>query len=493
VLIGVLSLASAARAADRVYWANNTAGISFANLDGSGGGDLSTMGASLSNPDGLAIDPSTGKIYWANGGGGISFANLDGSGGGDLSTSGATVSSPEGVVVDPATGRIYWANGNGKISYANLNDTGGGGDLNTLGATPNAPEGVAIDEVHGRIYWGNVNSNTISFANLDNSGGGNLTITGTRPNVPVGLAIDPTGGKIYWANSGGGTGSIGFANLDGGGGGILNTSGATVNSPAGVAIDPTAGRVYWANVDVAISAPGISYANLNDTGGGGDLPATGATVSEPNFPALLETPSSASAPVIGGGSSTGTQMSCSQGSWGSDLLGAFLYRAPRSFAYQWTLNGADIAGATSSSFTASSPGSYGCSVTATNAAGSATQTSASHAVATPLGLTTVGQSHRRWREGNALPHVASATRPPIGTTFRFTVNESASVRFVFKQRGRKRGALSFSVGSGAHKLRFQGGISKHKRLKPGRYTLTITATNAAGRRASARLKFTIVR
>jgi hypothetical protein len=56
-----------------------------------------------------------------------------------------------------------------------------------------------------------------------------------------------------------------------------------------------------------------------------------------------------------------------------------------------------------------------------------------------------------------------------------------------------RGALSFSVGAGAHKLRFQGRISKHKRLLLGRYTLIITATNAAGQHATARLTFTIVR
>jgi hypothetical protein len=35
-------------------------------------------------------------------------------------------------------------------------------------------------------------------------------------------------------------------------------------------------------------------------------------------------------------------------------------------------------------------------------------------------------------------------------------------------------------------------MSRHKKLPPGRYTLTITATNAAGQRATATLKFTIL-
>jgi hypothetical protein len=109
-----------------------------------------------------------------------------------------------------------------------------------------------------------------------------------------------------------------------------------------------------------------------------------------------------------------------------------------------------------------------------------------------LGLANVSQSRRRWREGSKLPVIARA-RSPVGTTFRFTLNASARVRFVFRQRGRKRGALSLSVGPGAHRVRFAGRISRHKKLTPGRYTLIITATNAAGQRATAKLTFTIVR
>ncbi len=120
--IGVASLlcllfAPSALGADRVYWTNfdnNT--ISFANLDGSGGGgQLSTAGATANSPLGVAIDPAAGRIYWANfSNNTISFANLDGSGGGgQLSTAGATASFPAGVAIDPAAGRIYWANSSG--------------------------------------------------------------------------------------------------------------------------------------------------------------------------------------------------------------------------------------------------------------------------------------------------------------------------------------------------------------------------------------------
>jgi hypothetical protein len=84
---------------------------------------------------------------------------------------------------------------------------------------------------------------------------------------------------------------------------------------------------------------------------------------------------------VSGGSAVGATLSCSTGDWASDLAAALLYRAPRSFAYAWSRDGATIAGAATSSLTASDAGAYRCQVTATNQAGSATQTSAPHSVA----------------------------------------------------------------------------------------------------------------
>jgi hypothetical protein len=72
----------------------------------------------------------------------------------------------------------------------------------------------------------------------------------------------------------------------------------------------------------------------------------------------------------------GRKLSCSPGTWAPDQPGFHLYQAPRSFVYQWRLDGTDIGGATGDEYTASTPGSYTCRVTASNRAGSATQTSA---------------------------------------------------------------------------------------------------------------------
>ena len=384
MLAALLGPASA-HAADQVYWTNIVNGtISFARLDGmGGGGQLNTMGATASSPSGVAVDAAAGKIYWANlGDNSISFARLDGTGGGgQLNIAGATASSPRGVAIDPAGGKLYWTNSvtNGTISFARLDGTGGG-QLSTPGATAVDPDGVAIDPAAGKIYWANSGNNTISFARLDGTGGAQLNITGATANTPAGVAIDPAAGKIYWANETGNT--ISFARLDGtGGGGQLNITGATANGPYGVAIDPAAGTLYWANNITGT----ISYARLDGTGGGGQLNLSGATTAPGAlYAALLEVPSATGAPAITGGSAAGSTLSCSQGQWAGDLLGSLLYRAPQSFAFQWSVGGTDIAGASASSITASNGGDYSCRVTASNQAGSTAQTSAPHAVEAPV-------------------------------------------------------------------------------------------------------------
>jgi hypothetical protein len=103
----------------------------------------------------------------------------------------------------------------------------------------------------------------------------------------------------------------------------------------------------------------------------------------PGFLALLRSPEAAGAPVLSGGPTTGSTLTCSQGAWAADLLGAFLYRAPASFTYSWSLKGTPISGASSDTIVASSPGDYACRVTAKNQAGSTAQSSTPFTVAAP--------------------------------------------------------------------------------------------------------------
>jgi streptogramin lyase len=137
---------------------------------------------------------------------------------------------------------------------------------------------------------------------------------------------------------------------------------------------------------------------------------------------------------------------------------------------------------------------------------------------TPV-LTGAAQSHSKWRAGNKLATLARKHKLPIGTTFSFTLNQSARVSIAFTQglSGRKlkgrcvpqakkkirrlgctrilrKGTLTVTAHAGKNKVSFQGRISRSKKLKPGRYVATISATSPAGQRASARpLRFAIVK
>jgi DNA-binding beta-propeller fold protein YncE len=461
----------------------------------------------------VAFDPATGRIYWANDGGNkISFANLNGSGGGDLTTTGATMNQPIGVAIDPAAGRIYWGNTGGvtKVSYANLDGTGGG-DVATGVATVNQPAGVAVDPAAGRIYWANVAGNKISFAYLNGSGGGDLFTGVATVSAPVGVAVDTAAGRIYWANQGGN--KISFANLNGSGGGDLATTGATVNTPTGVAIDPAAGRIYWGN----FLSSSISYANL-DGSGGADLPTAGATSNHSVFPVLLQAPRGAGVPVISGGTVVGATLSCTQGSWAPGLVASFDYRAPQSFAYGWSNSGTPIVGATSSSITASSPGSYSCQVTASNQTGATAQSSAAFTVTatsppppvTPVvALPSLGRLSVSPHSLRAASSGASITAKKTGATVSYTDSQASTTTLTvlkitkgFTRNGRcvakrptgqkhaKRCTLYRPIGSfrhmdkaGSNRFHFSGRI-RGKKLKPGAYRLKAIPT-FAGRSGAA--------
>jgi hypothetical protein len=133
-------------------------------------------------------------------------------------------------------------------------------------------------------------------------------------------------------------------------------------------------------------------------------------------------------------------------------------------------------------------------------------------------VTEVKQSHNIWREGGRLAQeTRHRKRPPLGTTFSFSLNEQATVTLSFTQRinGRKvkgkcvrqtkkllrrpackrsvtQGTLSFTGHAGTNDVAFQGRITRSKKLKPGSYTLVITAANGGGQTtASQKPRFSI--
>jgi hypothetical protein len=140
------------------------------------------------------------------------------------------------------------------------------------------------------------------------------------------------------------------------------------------------------------------------------------------------------------------------------------------------------------------------------------------AAGTPI-VSGAGETAKTWRENDTLPHIAGKNKLPIGTTFSFALNERATVTLSFTQQaaGRKvhgkcvapsvmdrhkprctrmiaAGKLTFTGHPGANKVRFAGRISANKKLKPGRYTLRISATNTQRKRSKPQsLTFNIVK
>jgi len=73
-----------AQAAETLYW-NNYDGnsIAYANVDGTGGGELNTAGAAIEDPEGLSYDSVTGRLYVASSENNtIVWVSVDGSGAG---------------------------------------------------------------------------------------------------------------------------------------------------------------------------------------------------------------------------------------------------------------------------------------------------------------------------------------------------------------------------------------------------------------------------
>ncbi|MBA3808762.1 MAG: hypothetical protein H0X28_10270 [Solirubrobacterales bacterium] len=186
-----------------------------------------------------------------------------------------------------------------------------------------------------------------------------------------------------------------------------------------------------------------------------------------------------------------------------------------------------------------SPGSHTFTVTATASNGASASRSALYTVtAGPLGAglgSTIGpglageapvignlaETVKRWREQNGPSRVGAKKKPPVGTTFSFTLNEPATVALRFTREATARrvhgrcvapsrsnrnkppcvrriaaGAIVYAGHSGINRIRFLGRVTSTTPLRAANYTLSLTATDTQGRHSALpprTLAFTIAR
>jgi DNA-binding beta-propeller fold protein YncE len=402
-----------------------------------------------------------------------------------------TVDGPQGLTFDPASRVVYWINeGTDSIDWAK-SDGSAAGTLNTSGAHPNSAYRLALDPVAGRLYWGYTGGGParIEYAMLNGTGVGTLDITGATEGEDVsGLAVDPAAGLIYWLNSE--NDLISYANLNGSGGGDLATAGAVFDEAYGLLFDPAGGRFLWGNYGRGTDKEGaIGTANLatgkpDVGGGGGAIDIATAKVDGPQDPVILKEPTGLGAPAISRDAANPATLSCPTGTWAPDYPGSFVYQAPHTYAYSWLNEVAAIPGATSSTFTATAPGTYSCAVTAVNQAGSDFQVSpGAQVTAAKLNLSAKKKAHAKPAKSASFK-VAIANQGDLPTSrgAELCVTVPKKARKVLKATKCKPLTLA-----GLARSRATLRLKVAKKAKPGTYRVSILAKGAPANPVKARL------
>jgi hypothetical protein len=144
-------------------------------------------------------------------------------------------------------------------------------------------------------------------------------------------------------------------------------------------------------------------------------------------------------------------------------------------------------------------GTFNALLSATDSEGNvATQGGAVTVTRTPPRVLSFRMSHRAFAVGRKrTPLSAARRRVPVGTAFRFTLSEAATVRIAIqRKRGRKWktvGILNRRATARPKRVPFSGRL-RRKALTRGRYRAALVATDHAGSRSKPRrLTFRVVR
>jgi DNA-binding beta-propeller fold protein YncE len=491
-------------------------------------------------PVALAVSPDGRSVYVADAGSNRVAQYDVGLAGALTPKSPATVNTgerPMGVAVSPDGSSVYVSNLNGNsISQYNVSASGTLSPKSVPTVTASRPVGIAVNPDGGSVYA--ADSSVEAVAQYSVGPGGALSpkspATLEASTSPFGVVVSPDGRSVYVIDE---SGTVSISQYDAGPSGALTPksppSFTIAGLPSSMAFSPDGASAYIGN-----PPPANTILQYNVGASGILTPKSPATVADPGeYPgSLAVTPDQGPLAAFFASVAAAGAPSAFNASSSFDPDGSIA-------RYDWSFGDGTgaLAAGPKPTHTYAAPGTYTVTVQVTDNAGCSAaevftgQTAycnaspaaiASHPVtvpAAPLPAPAIGsarESASKWREGSKLPQISRKKRkPPVGTTFSFSLNEQASVSFTFTQRvaGRKvgrrclaksrknargrsctrtvtAGLLSLAGHAGTNKVVFQGRISRSQKLKPGRYTLVITATNAAGARsAPASLSFTIVK
>ena len=337
-------------AADSLYWSDSSGGaLRTGNLNATG---ASSLLSGLQEPLGMALDPSVGvdllgRIGHREARGrqperrGHAADSLHGTGRraadgcGDRRGRGQARTGPM-----KAAGRSWSRARRAAVTPS------------TLYTDPEAahPTGIAVDSAAGKLYWTDEGTGEIREGAL--AGGAVKTLykepEGSRPS---GIAVASSTSRLYWTDAGSdlGSGTVRDAPLSGSGEAQTLYTDPVGSAPRGLALDAASGAVYWGD-------PGLPALRTGGLTAAGSAQSLFAAEAGPAYPAVLAAPRGEGAPKIAGSAAIGQALTCENGTWASNAPGANFYQAPQTYAYQWQLNGANIAGAQSASFTPSDEG-----------------------------------------------------------------------------------------------------------------------------------------
>jgi|GEM_PF-564076 6-phosphogluconolactonase (cycloisomerase 2 family) len=473
-------------------------------------------------PFGLAVSPSGQFLYATNVGANTVSVFSIGTGGvlSPVSCSSCqTESHPSGLAVSPNGQFLYVANrGSNTVSIFSLGTSGVPSPVSCLEEackTEAEPDGVAVSANGEYLYTSDVGSHSISPFSIGANGALSplkcAALSCETGSEPVGVAVSPDSQLLYTANVGSNT----ISPFSIGTGGMLSPLACTPPSCAA-----GTGLFFQSLAITPDQAPTASFT---------DTPAPAGSASSFNASASAASPEQDIASYDWSfGDGTSTQSTSPTVSHVFATTGT----------YTVSLTVTDTVGcSTQVIFTGQTASCNGSSAAQT----SATVTVAGSSLvalklkqfgnlfpnfpkvvaAQPiLTLSALRETARIWREGTP-PHIsASDKRLPLGTRFSFYLSEAANVALTFteelsgrqqarkcvaptKHNERKRhctrmiaaGTLTLSAAKGANGVRFDGVISKYRKLLPGKYTLLARATAATQRSTATAtaLHFTIVK